>query len=164
MQAVGDCLTSRPFQGMARSTQGSLGACTPQKIFLILGPLRLWILLSRSDELTIYTLLPLHRALFTQHTRGLTVASFPGLHRSYRCFSALFVLQATIAAVEAWERGQTDAAHSLAYCACVYVRYCVHNDTRKQKSGKNNMATYMCIYCALMFCLYMYMYVHVHTE
>ena len=73
MQAVGDCLTSRPFQGMARSTQGSLGACTPQKIFLILGPLRVWILLSRSDKLTIDTLLPLHRALFTQHTCGLTV-------------------------------------------------------------------------------------------
>ena len=37
----------------------------------------------------------------TSDSRSLLVASFPGLHRS----SALFVLQATIAAVEAWERG-----------------------------------------------------------
>jgi len=39
--------------------------------------------------------------------RHFSVASFPVLHRSYRraLAVALFVLQATIAAVEDWERG-----------------------------------------------------------
>ena len=57
--------------------QGS-GGMSPQKMFWIPGPLRwvlvqsesveLRILLSLSDELTVYTLLPLHRAFHVVRT------------------------------------------------------------------------------------------------